>query len=222
MRVLSGDAVVAPSARRLLDHVADSLTVERTQDPRLALLTAREREVLLEVARGRSNAEIAADLFMAEATVETHVGRLLAKLDQRRPRPARRARLRDRPRAPDSLTGPSAAGRTPGRVGPSQVAARRRRRGDGSRPAIADHRHHEFLRIASRPHPAVIAGCLAALGFGGLKLAWVLGSHVGFDGRPPWETGSGAWAGDVRARALPRAGGHDAAWLRWPPRSSSR
>ena len=103
--MLSGDAVVAPSARRLLDHVADSLTVERTQDPRLALLTAREREVLLEVARGRSNAEIAADLFVAEATVETHVGRLLAKLDQRRPRPARRARLRDRPRAPDSLTG---------------------------------------------------------------------------------------------------------------------
>jgi DNA-binding NarL/FixJ family response regulator len=82
--VLSGDAVVAPSAtRRLLDHVADSLTVGRDEDPRLALLTERERQVLLEVARGRSNAEIAADLFMAEATVKTHVGRLLAKLDQR-------------------------------------------------------------------------------------------------------------------------------------------
>ena len=84
--VLGGDAVVAPSAtRRLLEHVADTLpsaTVPE-EEPRLATLTAREREVLLEVARGRSNAEIAADLFMAEATVKTHVGRLLAKLDQR-------------------------------------------------------------------------------------------------------------------------------------------
>ena len=82
--VLSGDAVVAPSAtRRLLDHVTDALPGGTGEDPRLELLTAREREVLLEVARGRSNAEIAADLFMAEATVKTHVGRLLAKLDQR-------------------------------------------------------------------------------------------------------------------------------------------
>jgi DNA-binding NarL/FixJ family response regulator len=82
--VLSGDAVVAPSAtRRLLEHVAAGLPAETGEDPRLALLTPREREVLLEVARGRSNAEIAADLFMAEATVKTHVGRLLAKLDQR-------------------------------------------------------------------------------------------------------------------------------------------
>jgi DNA-binding NarL/FixJ family response regulator len=82
--VLRGDAVVAPSAtRRLLEHVADTLPGAVGEDPRLALLTPREREVLLEVARGRSNAEIAADLFMAEATVKTHVGRLLAKLDQR-------------------------------------------------------------------------------------------------------------------------------------------
>jgi DNA-binding NarL/FixJ family response regulator len=82
--VLSGDAVVAPSAtRRLLEHVADALPGGGGEDPRVAELTAREREVLLEVARGRSNAEIAADLFMAEATVKTHVGRLLAKLDRR-------------------------------------------------------------------------------------------------------------------------------------------
>jgi DNA-binding NarL/FixJ family response regulator len=82
--VLSGDAVVAPSAtRRLLDHVADVLPDASGEDPRLERLTPREREVLVEVARGRSNAEIAADLFMAEATVKTHVGRLLTKLGQR-------------------------------------------------------------------------------------------------------------------------------------------
>jgi DNA-binding NarL/FixJ family response regulator len=82
--VLRGDAVVAPSAtRRLLEHVADALPVDGGDDPRLERLTPREREVLLEVARGRSNAEIGADLFMAEATVKTHVGRLLAKLEQR-------------------------------------------------------------------------------------------------------------------------------------------
>jgi DNA-binding NarL/FixJ family response regulator len=82
--VLSGDAVVAPSAtRRLLEQVSDALPGGTGEDPRLERLTPREREVLIEVARGRSNAEIAADLFMAEATVKTHVGRLLTKLDQR-------------------------------------------------------------------------------------------------------------------------------------------
>jgi DNA-binding NarL/FixJ family response regulator len=82
--VLSGDAVVAPSAtRRLLDHVTDALPGGSGEDPRLERLTPREREVLLEVARGRSNAEIAGTLFMAEATVKTHVGRLLTKLDLR-------------------------------------------------------------------------------------------------------------------------------------------
>ena len=82
--VIGGDAVVAPSAtRRLLEHVAGDLPAATGEDPRLAELTPREREVLVEIARGRSNAEIAGDLFMAEATVKTHVGRLLAKLDQR-------------------------------------------------------------------------------------------------------------------------------------------
>jgi DNA-binding NarL/FixJ family response regulator len=81
--VCGGDAVVAPSAtRRLLEHVAGTLS-RPAKDPRLQHLTPREREVLLEVAKGRSNAEIGADLFMAEATVKTHVGRLLSKLDQR-------------------------------------------------------------------------------------------------------------------------------------------
>jgi DNA-binding NarL/FixJ family response regulator len=82
--VVGGDAVVAPSAtRRLLDHVAGALPAVAGDDLRLAELTPREREVLVEVARGRSNPAIARDQFLAETTVKTHVGRLLAKLDQR-------------------------------------------------------------------------------------------------------------------------------------------
>jgi DNA-binding NarL/FixJ family response regulator len=82
--VATGDAVVAPSAtRRLLEQVADRLPGPGSADPRLETLTDREREVLLAVAQGASNAEIGAELSMAEATVKTHVGRLLAKLDKR-------------------------------------------------------------------------------------------------------------------------------------------
>lgn len=80
--VAAGDAVMAPSAtRRLLDHVAATLpTSPRGDDERLDVLTDREREVLVEIAHGATNAEIAARLFMAEGTVKTHIGRLLAKL----------------------------------------------------------------------------------------------------------------------------------------------
>jgi DNA-binding NarL/FixJ family response regulator len=87
--VASGDAVVSPRITRLL------LDVYATQLPGLpgeasgpvpaALdqLTPREREVLLEVATGLSNTEIAEKLVVSEATVKTHVGSILAKLDLR-------------------------------------------------------------------------------------------------------------------------------------------
>ena len=88
--VASGDAVVAPSiTRRLLDSFAHRLPLpdEPPPDARhhaaLERLTQREREVLLEIARGFSNAEIADRLVLSEATVKTHVGRILAKLELR-------------------------------------------------------------------------------------------------------------------------------------------
>jgi DNA-binding NarL/FixJ family response regulator len=82
--VAAGDAVIAPRAtRRLLEHVVPALAAAQAPDPRLAEFTDRERTVLLAVARGASNAEIGAQLYLAEATVKTHVGRLLAKLDAR-------------------------------------------------------------------------------------------------------------------------------------------
>jgi DNA-binding NarL/FixJ family response regulator len=86
--IASGDAVVAPSVtRRLLDQMAHHLPDPRagadTEDLQLARLTDREREVLLLLAQGLSNAEIAETLTVSEATVKTHVGRVLNKLDLR-------------------------------------------------------------------------------------------------------------------------------------------
>lgn len=82
--VASGDSVVAPRVtRRLLDRFAGQLTPESASTGLLDPLTEREREVLLLVAQGLSNGEIAATLVVAEATVKTHVGRILTKLNLR-------------------------------------------------------------------------------------------------------------------------------------------
>ncbi|MEE6283001.1 response regulator transcription factor [Georgenia sp. MJ170] len=82
--VHDGDAVLAPSTtRRLIAHVAAGLPGPRSGADPFERLTVREREVLLEVATGASNAEIAGRLFLSEATVKTHVGRLLTKLGLR-------------------------------------------------------------------------------------------------------------------------------------------
>jgi DNA-binding NarL/FixJ family response regulator len=80
--VASGDAVVAPRiTRRLLDRFAGQFG-PRPAD-RLEQLTDRELQVLTLVAQGLSNTEIAERLFLAEATVKTHVGRILMKLEVR-------------------------------------------------------------------------------------------------------------------------------------------
>jgi DNA-binding NarL/FixJ family response regulator len=89
--VARGDAVVAPSVtRRLLDAYVHRLPVGRTPSiatgnahPALEPLTARERDVLVELAAGQTNAEIAERLVLAESTVKTHVGRILQKLELR-------------------------------------------------------------------------------------------------------------------------------------------
>ncbi len=85
--VASGEAAVAPRVtRRLIENFSRHLPGPAGSTPldrRLAELTDRERDVLAELAKARSNGEIARRLFIAEATVKVHVGRILAKLGLR-------------------------------------------------------------------------------------------------------------------------------------------
>jgi DNA-binding NarL/FixJ family response regulator len=79
--VAGGEALLAPSVtRRLIAEFAARPHPDRPRPTALNALTPRETDVLRLIARGRSNQEIAADLVVAEQTVKTHIGRILAKL----------------------------------------------------------------------------------------------------------------------------------------------
>ncbi|MEU8342688.1 two component transcriptional regulator, LuxR family [Actinomadura meyerae] len=81
-RVAAGDPILSPSVtRRLMDRAATEAGAHQRARAALARLSPRENEVALEIARGRSNADIASALFMSLATVKAHVSSVLTKLD---------------------------------------------------------------------------------------------------------------------------------------------
>ncbi len=81
-RVAAGDPILSPGiTRRLMDRVAGEAGAYERARAALAGLSPRERDVVLAVARGRSNAEIGAELFMGLATVKAHISHVLTKLD---------------------------------------------------------------------------------------------------------------------------------------------
>jgi DNA-binding NarL/FixJ family response regulator len=82
--VAAGDAVVSPRVtKRMLELFGTSLPTSETSHDATAPLTPREREILLAIAEGLSNGEIAERFFLTESTVKTHVGRVLFKLGLR-------------------------------------------------------------------------------------------------------------------------------------------
>ena len=82
--IAGGDSLLAPTTtKRLIAEFVRRVPADSAPQPELAQLTDRETEVLVAIARGRSNVEIATELFMSYATAKTHVSRLLTKLDAR-------------------------------------------------------------------------------------------------------------------------------------------
>lgn len=82
--IASGDALLSPRVtRRMIEQFSSRRPRQRPIDPAFSSLTERESEVLVQMAQGRSNAEIAGTLFIAEQTVKTHVGKVFAKLGLR-------------------------------------------------------------------------------------------------------------------------------------------
>jgi DNA-binding NarL/FixJ family response regulator len=93
--IAEGEALLAPSVtRRLIAEFASRPAAATDPGDNLGVLTEREREVLVAVAQGSSNAELAGDLHMSVATAKTHVSRILAKLGARA-HPTRRHRVSD-------------------------------------------------------------------------------------------------------------------------------
>lgn len=81
-RVAAGEPMLSPAVtRRLMDRAATEAGAHQRARAALAGLSPRENEVVLAIARGRSNADIAAELFMSVATVKAHVSSVLTKLD---------------------------------------------------------------------------------------------------------------------------------------------
>ena len=82
--VHAGDATISPRVtRRMLELFADKVPDETTPAPTVDALTARETEILMAIAEGLNNDELAARFFLSESTVKTHVGRVLMKLQLR-------------------------------------------------------------------------------------------------------------------------------------------
>jgi DNA-binding CsgD family transcriptional regulator len=95
-QTIAGDALLAPAiTRRIIEQFA-ARPIKPQLDARLQSLTQHEREVLVLLARGNSNAELAATLFVSEGTIKTHVSSLLTKLELRESRASRRPGLRKR------------------------------------------------------------------------------------------------------------------------------
>ena len=111
----SGDALLSPSVTRRLIEVFAHRATGRAQSAGLERLTEREREVLIELATGASNAELAEALFISEETVRTHVKRILSKLG-----------LRDRARRSSSPTSPVWWHQAPRRRTPLSAVGSRR------------------------------------------------------------------------------------------------
>ncbi len=82
--IANGDALLAPSVTQaLIDEIAKRPASDPASYPGIETLTERELDVIRLMAKGRSNTEIAAELYLGEATIKTHVGRILSKLGAR-------------------------------------------------------------------------------------------------------------------------------------------